>query len=171
VATVSSHYSDAAAGAFVAETLSARKIVVDANDSALVTIFKYYDDDNNGTLDLNEVRMALSDFFRISQGAFEDYPCWAEDEDGLTEELILDFVQDVHDEVPEGVEVRLDFAEFSSLALEFVRYSTLSMIQVKHDHKRNATQHQRSRAPSRRPSRRPSRTQSREPSRPPSPLK
>jgi len=41
---------------------------------------------------------------------------------------------------PEGKEIRLDFAEMSSVMNEFVRYSILNMIELKHD-QRNAGAH------------------------------
>jgi len=134
VATINSHYSDASAGAFVAETLAEdRKVDIDANDIDLVSIFKYYDNDDNGTVDLLEVRNALTDLHRISMRAFEGYPAWMEED--LSETIIADHIRAFAAEAPEGKEIRLDFAEFSTLTMEFVRFSTLSMIELKHREK------------------------------------
>merc|ERR1711924_367007 len=133
VNTVSSHYADASAGAFVAETLSTeRKMDIDANDIDLVSIFKYYDNDDNGTVDLREVRNALRDLFRASQRSFVEYPSWAE---SMSEDIIVEQLNVFAAETPADKEIRLDFAEFSTLALEFVRLSTLSMIELKHREK------------------------------------
>jgi len=155
VNTVSSHYADASAGAFVAETLSTeRKMDIDANDIDLVSIFKYYDNDDNGTVDLDEVRNALRDLYRVSQRCFEGYRSWV-DED-LSEEIISEQIQRIKakakqvddntdaDATPSILqkasaahkkEIRLDFAEFSTMTNEFVRLSTLSMVELKHREK------------------------------------
>jgi len=148
VITVHSHFSDATAGAFVAETLSSeRKVEIDANDIDLVSIFKYYDDDDNGTVDLEETRNALRELYRVSQRSFENYPSW--DDESLSDALITEHIKkiqseadaelaDMGEEVIEMVkkEIRLDFAEFSTLANEFVRFATLSMIELKHRERR-----------------------------------
>lgn len=138
VATVNSHYSDASAGAFVAETLSQdRKVDIDANDIDLVSIFKYYDNDDNGTVDLMEVRNALKDLTKVSHRAFEDYPAWADE--SITDTVIAEQIRSIAENAPEGKEIRLDFAEFSTLAMEFVRFATLSMIEHKHNEKHSAS--------------------------------
>ena len=100
----------------------------------LVAIFKYYDDDDNGTIDLKEARNALKDLFIVSKRSFRDYPAWSE-KDNIDEVIIAEEVKKLKDYAPEGREIRLDFAEFSTLAMEFARFSTLNMIELKHREK------------------------------------
>lgn len=107
-----------------------REVHSDANDVDLVTIFKHYDDDDNGSMDLNEARAALKDLMTVSKRAFQGYPAWENDD--MCDEIITAQIKKIKALAPEGKEIRLDFPEFSTLATEYVRYSALSMIELKH---------------------------------------
>jgi hypothetical protein len=58
----------------------------------------------------------------------------------LTEQIINDQIKLLREKAPEGKEIRLDFAEFSTLAMEFVRFSTLNMVVMKHRQKHSVHQ-------------------------------
>jgi len=92
VAMTRGHYAEAQAGAFVADTLSDdRELDSDANDLDLISIFKYYDDDDNGSVDLVEARKALVDLFTVSKRAFQDHPAWTPEQ--LSDEIITDEIR------------------------------------------------------------------------------
>ena len=40
---------------------------------------QYYDDDDNGTVDLKEARNALKDLVTVSKRGFQGYPAWTDE--------------------------------------------------------------------------------------------
>jgi len=127
------------AGAFVEDVTRERSTtaVGDDADLELVAIFKHYDDDDNGTMDLKECQAALKDLWTVSKRAFENFPAWYNDDD-MCDESIAQHIKAFRGMAVEGKEIRIDFPEFSLLATEFVRFSTLSMIETRHKEKYDA---------------------------------